>query len=252
VGDADRGQDLRQPGGWIYNILPYIEMKSVHDLDRGTQGQPKIDLLIQRDTTPIETFVCPTRRACFAYPNSYLTIYTTKNGFSSPMQAKTDYAANAGDPPRAENPYQYGGPDSLADGDKPDFPWPDAAPFNGVIFLRSCIKPVEITDGSSHTYLLGEKNVEPRVYHGGQSHGDDWSMYTGWQDDIGRTTFSPPVRDRHNEANDDAFGSAHSHGCNFVFCDGSVHCIGYDIDPETHDHLGNRKDGIAIDESALR
>lgn len=25
VGDADRGFDSRQPGGWIYNLLPFIE-----------------------------------------------------------------------------------------------------------------------------------------------------------------------------------------------------------------------------------
>ena len=25
TGDADRGNDWRQPGGWIYNVLPYIE-----------------------------------------------------------------------------------------------------------------------------------------------------------------------------------------------------------------------------------
>src|SRR5271169_4167733 len=32
AGDADRGNDLRQPGGWIYNILPYIEQQPLHDL----------------------------------------------------------------------------------------------------------------------------------------------------------------------------------------------------------------------------
>ena len=34
VGDPDRGFDRRQPGGWIYNILPYIEQAQVHDLAR--------------------------------------------------------------------------------------------------------------------------------------------------------------------------------------------------------------------------
>ena len=32
TGDPDRGTDWRQPGGWIYNILPYAEQQAIHDL----------------------------------------------------------------------------------------------------------------------------------------------------------------------------------------------------------------------------
>lgn len=31
TGDADRGFDKRQPGGWTYNVLPFIEQRSLHD-----------------------------------------------------------------------------------------------------------------------------------------------------------------------------------------------------------------------------
>jgi hypothetical protein len=45
------------------------------------------------------------------------------------------------------------------------------------------------------------------------------------------------------------FGSAHSGICQFVFCDGSIHAISTSIDAETHRRLGNRKDGMVLDES---
>ena len=32
TGDADRGTERHQPGGWIYNVLPYIEQQALHDL----------------------------------------------------------------------------------------------------------------------------------------------------------------------------------------------------------------------------
>jgi prepilin-type processing-associated H-X9-DG protein len=42
------------------------------------------------------------------------------------------------------------------------------------------------------------------------------------------------------------FGSAHAVGCNFVFCDGSVHTMSYDIDAEIVRRLCNRCDGLTV------
>ena len=40
TGDPNRGNDWRQPGGWIYNILPYIEQQDLHDLGVGMALYP--------------------------------------------------------------------------------------------------------------------------------------------------------------------------------------------------------------------
>ena len=43
VGDADRGSGLAEPGGWIYNILEFMDAQNLHDLGIGT---------IPREATP--------------------------------------------------------------------------------------------------------------------------------------------------------------------------------------------------------
>src|SRR3954462_4688522 len=35
AGDPDQGFDKRQPGGWAYNILPFLEEEIIHDLGKG-------------------------------------------------------------------------------------------------------------------------------------------------------------------------------------------------------------------------
>jgi prepilin-type processing-associated H-X9-DG protein len=44
-----------------------------------------------------------------------------------------------------------------------------------------------------------------------------------------------------------SFGSAHPRSLNMAMCDGSVHVVNYNINPDIHRRLGDRKDGKAID-----
>jgi len=104
TGDPDRGNDWRQPGGWIYNILPHIEQQALHDLGIGaTLGSAaQLTAGTQRVSTPFNQLNCPTRRRASVYP--WLTSYTWfdfSTNVNSPWTAHTsvarsDYAMNGG------------------------------------------------------------------------------------------------------------------------------------------------------------
>jgi hypothetical protein len=130
---------------------------------------------------------------------------------------------------------------------------------NGVAAQRSRVKICEITDGTSNTYLVGEKYLNPDAYYTGDDWGDDTSALGCDDDDELRWTGNdtatkidplPPLQDTPGLTtwgNAATFGSAHAVGFNMALCDGSVHTVNYSIDPETHRRLGNRKDGLPID-----
>ena len=95
VGDPDRGFGRAQPGGWIYNVLPYIELGPLRDLGAGMSLANKKTALSQAAQTPISGFYCPTRRSSVALP-----IRTSEIAFnaasSMTVAGKADYAGNAG------------------------------------------------------------------------------------------------------------------------------------------------------------
>jgi prepilin-type processing-associated H-X9-DG protein len=238
VGDPDRGYAERQPGGWVYNILAYIEESELRQL--GTKGTPdeKKTAATEVMQHAIRVFNCPTRRSCRAYP--YQDIHPPKNAYSVPLVAKSDYAINGGDIDCGNGQ----GPESLEEGDGPSFPWPDFAEANGISFLRSNVVAADVRDGMSATYCIGEKYRSQQSF----DRGDDQSMYAGYDYDATRWTTLGlvPLRDD-QEWELDRFGSAHAGVCNFVMCDGSVRPISYEIDAEVHRRLGNRKDGQPVD-----
>ncbi len=183
----------------------------------------------------------------------------------SKVCARTDYAACCGDSINVEGAgVALTGPNSLAQGSDPSFwaPYADVwKTYTGAIFQCSHVTTADVSDGTSNTYLVGERFLNPDYYLNGESHTDDWAMYTGFQDDVSRSTYYwhsanmsiafTPIQDRGGADDCVHFGSAHSNVCQFVFCDGSVQQISYSIDPETHRRLGNRKDGLPIDKGAF-
>ena len=59
------------------------------------------------------------------------------------------------------------------------------------------------------------------------------------------------MQDRSDVRAKDSFGGPHAAGCNFVFCDGSVRIVGYEIAMNVYALLGSRNDGIPFDAEEL-
>jgi prepilin-type processing-associated H-X9-DG protein len=247
TGDADRGFDERQPGGWVFNILPFMENKMLRDMGSGftiTEAR-KNRMLMCREPQPM--FMCPSRRTAVLYPNVFS--YLSFNADQSVGVSRTDYAANAGDQTRNEI---NGGPNSLQEGDT-TFRWDAVRDHTGVSYLRSKITIAGVTDGTSHTIMVGEKYLNPQHYETGNDAADNEYMLVGYDNDIYRITNGnfTPRQDLRGFGDSRRFGGPHAGGFNACFCDGSVKPITYTINATTYARLGNRRDSRELDGSQL-
>ncbi len=259
-GDPDRGFSTSQPGGFHYNLLPYMEQQALHDQGAGQPASQKMISLMQTFQTPVATFNCPTRRQLGAWVCAASRRPALYNMTTPTVAGRSDYAANGGDTVPAGC---YLGPTTLAAGDAVikqvlqthtsagGFQANDDLQADGINFLLSAVRLAHITDGPSNTLLAGEKNVCPDDYYIGQSGGDDqgWDMSYDWDVNRWGGTGTPLLPDVPGADTYNSFGSAHATGVGFVFCDGSVHVLSYTIDVSTLGSLCNRADGRLIDGS---
>ena len=231
VGEPDKGVGSEQPGGWYYNILPYIEEATIHDQAQGEPDQVRFEIWTKAVSRPISISNCPSRRPSIPYPPGPGNQGAWENIGTPEALARNDYAINAGD-----TDFQFG----LEEEEFSD--------HTGIAYYKSIIKVKDITDGTTNTYLAGEKYLNADFYFTGQSVGDDCCVYSGHDWDITRWAFIEyiPAQDRPGRDQPAGFGSSHPGAMHFVLCDGSVRSISYSIDPLTHTRLGNREDGLPL------
>jgi prepilin-type N-terminal cleavage/methylation domain-containing protein len=253
VGDPDYGFTKRQPGGWIYNLLPYLEQPDLHDLGKGQTGAAKGDAAIQMVRTPLLVMNCPSRRRPVLYRSVYG--YSISNaqpyGKGTDEEARSDYAANCGDSGGRNE--RWGGPGSLSAADDTSFSWPDVSNCNGISFQRSMITPEECVCGMSALIFAGEKYINPDAYDTGSDAADNETQYAGFDNDLFRSTYYKHMRDRRGLSGNTHlwFGSTHAAGTHYVFCDGSVHRISYTVDGATFVSLGDRTKESSVDPTKL-
>ena len=239
-----KGLDGRfgQPGSWAYLLLTYLEQTAAADLAIGANPVQRETNLTQLLQTPQAGFHCPSRRGPDLTPateNFLLANLSTH----VPNVAKSDYAINGVDIVLSAGQ----GPNSGSLADLNAYVWPNGQQATGVAFLNMKVRLAQITDGASNTYLVGEKYVPRSQYQSANFAGDDHSLYLGDDADNRRWTAEPPQSDVKDNDDRFVFGSNHSAGCHFVMADGSVRIIDYDIDSQTHQYLGNRRDGQVVE-----
>jgi prepilin-type processing-associated H-X9-DG protein len=250
AGDPDRGFTTRQPGGWAYHILPYMDNENLWQMGaNGNKAQGKA-----RVETALSVFHCPTRRRAVPYPYVHGSPYYNIDKPS--VIGRTDYAINGGD--RWPNGIAKG-PSTLSAGDSTTDWGADSRNSTGVCYLHSQVRV--IPDGDSNTYLIGERYCDPDHYFDGTPAADDqgWDLGYDW-DTIRWGNFDPadssrnvlPRRDRPGVALVHQFGSTHPSGWNVSFCDGSVRTLSFALDGFTHKCLASAKDHQPIDQSLLQ
>ncbi len=287
VGDADRGSGPDQPGGWLYNILPYIEEQNKYDLpsdgDPNAITRPQMIGAEQLLQQPVTIINCPSRRAIALYPyipvreGNYAVNARTPTG---QQVAKGDYAINSGDWVNQGEFDDNNGPGPSQIEAAVSMNWMEnqnryEGRLNGVCHQRSQVRLAKVTDGTTKTYLVGERYIPQSEYESGDWGGDNETWLTGYNNDVCRTGRWQPTQDStlpselperetvnypsrtvtesvENDNNGSSrFGSAHPGSWNMAFCDGSVHTITYSIELFIHRSLANREDGNVADLSDL-
>jgi prepilin-type N-terminal cleavage/methylation domain-containing protein len=254
TGLANPDGAMRQTGGWGFQLLPYLEQENVW---KGS-NQPSTDAAaFNAISTSLKVFRCASRgdaRTDFQTPpvSKQHPLGYQYNNLSQVSPVQTDYAAVGGNGGiNASNQFAY-----LYDG--AFIPYGYSA--SGQNFLKPKFRTVDdFKDGQSMTVILGEKLINRQLTNNYQM--DDWYGYTaGWTPSVVRFGFYPPMPDYRSNTpvqpqapdflpNGGRFGSAHIGQCLFVWGDGSVRSVSFNVQSNIFASLCGIADGGVVADS---
>ena len=215
---------------WALLLLPYMEQDNIFrvyqtpitgvSMTDGMNNHTSTNaLIVQARQAQVRSYFCPSRRR----PTSLSPI---QNG-STVTGMPSDYAACSGDT--------------------------SAIPSSGAFqlvnsnHLQSVILIADITDGTSTTFLIGEKHIQLGMLN---NFAQDGVIYSGGEQMTyhRRAGTSQPLAINPTVAANTQFGSWHPGICQFLFGDGSVRAIRNSTPGSTLALFANRSDGLVIPE----
>ncbi|HLA85791.1 MAG TPA: DUF1559 domain-containing protein [Thermoguttaceae bacterium] len=232
--------------GFQAAILANMEMKPIYDsLDfaKNFNSSPNIE----QAQKAADAYRCP------SFSGDDGETWTITPGSIDEMSIGTYSGVSGADPPAGTtgSPYDYLYPSSGHCG--PYY-------FNGMLYPRSAVSIRDVTDGTAHTLLVGERAFELRSWMRG-----DYYDGTPTRPSVvcsasaknvtrpingkpGRWIYDPKFGTRNILFNDCYFGSEHPGGANFARVDGSVSFLEETIDFALLKALATRDGGEVIDQ----
>ena len=257
-GEPDLGFGKQQPGGWAYDVMPFLEESGIADAGSGLTGADRDNARMVAAATPVPGFNCPSRRESRPYPlvrgGGFLAHNLQACRTGSCQLIRADYQANSGNIAARET-----------SGPSPGTTVAPSTPFtknwNGVTFHVTELRIGQIEDGTSKTIAVGEKYLDPNFYTTGAGAADDQHFWVGMDRDmngylatintngtVNNGDSGLPQQDRVGQHFNWNFGSAHSQGWMGAFVDGHVEYIQYASDPVVLWGYGGRSDGAVAPE----
>ncbi|QDU40709.1 putative major pilin subunit [Maioricimonas rarisocia] len=229
--------------GWPALILPYIDQAPLHNqLDvNGRSLRDAIEAIFAAGGNsamdaafpPIPIYQCPSDQTGPRLQNGMRRTHFNGGG---------NGPTNSWRPPTLNYPGNQGG---LAGDLRVPDDTTDRHPF-GILYTGSRIKMRDITDGSSNTFVVGERAFRcgagswlgARNPDGNGTHGNDYHL----------ARIRIPLNDPVNTGNDrctDGFSSAHEGGAFFLMGDGAVRFVSENIDFNNAGAPERNSNGIA-------
>lgn len=232
-----------QHATWFIQILPYMEQDNLYA--QWKLNDPYYLQAPTARTTAVAAFSCPTRRGPML--SSQFEISST--GIPDTQQypgVMGDYAGNGG---------QFAG--AIVDAVLCNGTLCQAnATVNGsqLTETKSQVRLADIRDGTSHTFLVGEKHVPQSKYgQSGPSFGDG-AIYNGDFPRNYNRIAGLPKFNLGTGPNDLSgpwhckFGSDHPGICQFVFSDGHVAALSTSVDINVLNRLAVKNDGEPVED----